>query len=52
LAWHIARLCEKRTAYRILVGKPKGKTPLIRFRCSWLNNITLIITEIEWGGMD
>jgi hypothetical protein len=29
-AGHVARLGEKRNAYRILVGKPEGKRPLIR----------------------
>jgi hypothetical protein len=26
---------EKRNAYRILVGKPEGNTPLGRPRCRW-----------------
>jgi hypothetical protein len=30
LAGHVARMGEKRNAYRALVGKPKGKTPLGR----------------------
>jgi hypothetical protein len=28
LAGHVARVVEKRNAYRILVGKPKGRRPL------------------------
>jgi hypothetical protein len=32
LAGHVARMGEKRSAYRILVGKPKGKTSLGRSR--------------------
>jgi hypothetical protein len=31
-AGHVARMGEKRNAYRILVGKPEGKRPLIRPR--------------------
>jgi hypothetical protein len=31
-AGHVARMGEKRTAYRILVGKPEGKRPLGRPR--------------------
>jgi hypothetical protein len=27
-AWHVARMREKRNAYKILVGKPEGKRPL------------------------
>jgi hypothetical protein len=29
-AGHVARMREKRNAYRILVGKPEGKKPLGR----------------------
>jgi hypothetical protein len=32
---------EKRNAYRILVGKPEGKTPLGRPRYRWMNNIKM-----------
>jgi hypothetical protein len=31
-AWHVARMGEKRNAYRILVGMPEGKRPLGRPR--------------------
>jgi hypothetical protein len=31
-AGHVARMGEKRNAYRILVGKPEGKRPLRRKR--------------------
>jgi hypothetical protein len=30
--WHVARMREKRDAYRILVGKPEGKRPIGRPR--------------------
>jgi hypothetical protein len=39
-------------AYRILVGKPKGKTPLRRPRLWWVDNIKMNLREIGWGGMD
>jgi hypothetical protein len=32
---------EKRNAYRILVGKPKGKRPLGRLRRRWEGNIKM-----------
>jgi hypothetical protein len=38
---------EKRNAYRILVGKPKGKRPLGRPRRRWVDNI-----RMEWYGLD
>jgi hypothetical protein len=43
---------EKRTAYRILVGKPEGKRPLGRPRRRWVNNIKMDLRETEWAGMD
>jgi hypothetical protein len=38
-AGNIARMAEKRNAYRILVGKPEGTRPLGRPRCKWVDNI-------------
>jgi hypothetical protein len=35
-ARHVARMREKRNAYRILVVKPEGKRPLGRHRCRTL----------------
>jgi hypothetical protein len=50
-AGHIARMCEKRNAYRILVGKPEGRRPLGRPRRRWVNNIKIYLREIGWAGM-
>jgi hypothetical protein len=38
-ASHVARIWEKRNAYRLLVGKPEGKRPLRRPRRRWVDNI-------------
>jgi hypothetical protein len=38
---HVARMGEKRNAYRILVGKPEGKRPLGRPRRRWGDNIRM-----------
>jgi hypothetical protein len=43
---------EKRTAYRILVGKPGGKRPLGRHRHRWEENIRMDLREIGWGGIE
>jgi hypothetical protein len=51
-AGHVARMGEKRNAYRILVGKPEGKRPLGRSRRRWVDNIKIDIREIEWDSMD
>jgi hypothetical protein len=51
-AGHVARMGERRYAYRILVGKPERRRPLGRPRCRWVNNIKMDLREIEWDGMD
>jgi hypothetical protein len=51
-AVHIARMGEKRKAYRILVGKSEGKRPLGRPRRRFVDNIKIDLREIEWDGMD
>jgi hypothetical protein len=43
---------ETRTAYRILVGKPKGKRPLGKPRRRWVDNIKIDLREIGWEGVD
>jgi hypothetical protein len=43
---------EKRTVYRILVGKPEGKKPLGRPRCRFLDNIKMDLRDIGWDGVD
>jgi hypothetical protein len=40
-AGHVTQMGESRNAYKILVGKPKGKIPLGRLKCSWLDNIKM-----------
>jgi hypothetical protein len=39
-------------AYRILVGKPQGKRPLVRPRCRWVDNIKMDLRRIGWYGLD
>jgi hypothetical protein len=51
-AGHVARMGEKRNAYRILVGKPEGKRPLGRPRRRWEDNIKMGRREIGWGCME
>jgi hypothetical protein len=43
---------EKRRAYKILVGKPEGKKPLGRFRCSWEDNVKMYLKEIRYEDTD
>jgi hypothetical protein len=43
---------ERRNEYRLLVGKPEGRTPLGRPRRRWLNNIRMDLVEVGWGDVD
>jgi hypothetical protein len=51
-AGHVARIGEKRNAYRLLMGKPEGKKPLGRLRRRWVDNIRMDIGEVGWGDVD
>jgi hypothetical protein len=50
-AGHVARM-GKKSAYRILVGKPEAKRPLGRPRRRWVGNIKMDLRVIAWDGMD
>jgi hypothetical protein len=52
LAGHVARMWEKRTAYRLLVGKSEGKRPLGGPRRRWVDNIRMDLGEVGWGDVD
>jgi hypothetical protein len=48
---------EERGAYRVLVGKPEGKSPLGRPRRRWVDNIRMDLQEVglwvcgqDWAG--
>jgi hypothetical protein len=43
---------EKRNAYRSLVGKEEGMRSLGRPRHRWVDNITMDLGEVGWGGVD
>jgi hypothetical protein len=51
-AEHVARMGEKRNAYRLLVGKSEGKRPLGRPRRRWLDSIRMDLVEVGWGDVD
>jgi hypothetical protein len=48
MSWtgHIARMWEKRNAYRLFVGKPDGKRPLGRPRRRWVDKIRMDLGEV------
>jgi len=43
---------ERRDVYRVLVGKPEGKSPLGRPRRRWEENINTDLKEVGFVGMD
>jgi hypothetical protein len=49
----VARMGEKRDAYRLLVGKPEGNILLRRTRHRWVDNIKMDLGEIgvDWIGL-
>jgi len=51
-AGHVARMGEKRGAYRVLVGKPEGRRPLGRPKRTWVDNIRMDLQEVGCGYMD
>jgi hypothetical protein len=50
-AGHVARIVEKRNAYRILLGKPEVKRSLGIPRRRWVDNIKMDLREIGWDGV-
>jgi hypothetical protein len=52
-AGHVARMGERKNAYRILVGKPEGRRPLGRPRRRLVNNIKMDLRYkgIVWIGL-
>jgi hypothetical protein len=49
---HVARMSEKRKAYRLLVGREKGKRPLGRSRHRWVDHNRMDLGEVGWGDVD
>jgi hypothetical protein len=51
-AEHVARMCEKRKAYGLLVGEPEGNRPLQRPTRRCVDNIRMELVEFGWGDVD
>ena len=43
---------EERGMYRVLVGKPEGKRPLLRPRRRWVDNSRMDLQEVGGGQVD
>jgi hypothetical protein len=51
-AGHVARMEERRNAYRLLVRKPEGKRQLRRPRHRWVDNFRMDLVEVGWREVD
>jgi hypothetical protein len=53
-AGHVARMVDRRVAYRIVIGTHEGRRPLGTPRKSWEYNIKMDVQEVGWGvhGLD
>ena len=51
-AGHVASVGDRRDVYRVLVGKPEGRSPLGRPRRRWEDNIKMDLQEVGYGGLD
>jgi hypothetical protein len=52
-AGNVARIGERRNAYRILVGKPEGRRPLGRPMGRWVDNLKMDLKRLDgmvWTG--
>jgi len=43
---------ERSGIYRVFVGKPEGKRPLVRPRRRWEDNFIIDLQDMGCGGMD
>jgi hypothetical protein len=53
-AGHVARMGERRNAYRLLVGKPEGKRTLARPRRRWVDILGWNLERwnaVKWTGL-
>jgi hypothetical protein len=51
-AGRVAHMGAGRNVYRVLAGKPEGKSPLERPRRRWEDGIKMNLREIGWGRVE
>ena len=51
-AGHVARMGDRRGAYRVLVGRPEAKRAFGRPRRRWEDNIKTGLQKVGWGVND
>jgi hypothetical protein len=50
-AGHVARMGEKRNAYRLLVGKPEEERPVEKPRRRWVDLVQVGWGDVDWIGL-
>ena len=45
-AKHVARIGDRRSAYRVVLGRPEGNIPLRRTRRKWEDNIKMDLQKV------
>jgi len=48
-AGNVARMGDRRGAYRVSVWRLDGKRPFGRYKIRWGDNIKMDLQEVEWG---
>jgi hypothetical protein len=48
-ALHVASVGKMRGAFRVLVGKPEVKRPVLKPRHRWENNTEMDLQEVGWA---
>jgi len=48
---HVALMGERTGVYKVLVGKPEGKRPLVKPRRRWEDNIKMDLQEVGCVGI-
>jgi hypothetical protein len=52
MAENVARIGEGRGLFRVLVGKPEGKSPVGKPKCRREDNIKMDLKKVGCGGMN
>jgi len=51
-AWHVARMGKMRHAHTLLVSKPEGRRPLVRYRRRWEDNTGMDLWDVGWVNVE
>ena len=52
LGLHVARMGQRKAAYRVLLGSSERKRLCVRPRCGWEEHTKVGVKEVRWGVVD